>query len=254
MTRTMTSMGALALLLAFTNEARAQNETNETNEPRAADVPRPPVKRAIGEAGDVVLEDVLGARSQSPFGTAVLPPAQAGAGGLGAIGSVGLVSGPNVTAAWFSYSSTSTGPDDRVATKLTRWSFAPSADIFIARGISIGGLVGYARSRMHVPGFTKSLDTNAFAIHPRIGYVVPITADVAVWPRIHGGVTAHYAALDQPAAQQYRAAVDVPLAIRVSSHLLVDVGPEAAYTVLESQGITQRSFTFAGRGGISLVF
>jgi len=58
------------------------------------------------------------------------------------------------------------------------------------------------------------------------------------------------------AARVYRVASAItPLAIRVSSHVLLDVGPEVTYAVTEvTNAFTQRTFAFAGRGGLSLVF
>jgi len=256
MTRKTLGVGALALVFAFETTARA-----ETEDIAASDMPKPPAKKALGEAGDIVLEDVIGARSQSP-NTVIVPANNGSSGAIGGatgaasgLGAVGVLSqGPSVSAAWFSMSSSSSGPNEGLSVRISRWSFTPSADVFIARGLSVGGLLGYSRTSVHLPGQLASFDTNAFTIDPRIGYTIPVSSQIVVWPRVHAGITAHYGALDKPTAQQYRAGLDVPLAIRVSSHLLVDVGPEVTYSVLEAQFGSTRTFAFAGRGGLSLVF
>jgi len=227
-----------------------------------ADVVKPPAKRAIGEAGDVVLEDIVGARSASRTGT-LAPIPTSGIGGLagqsgavGALGGLGFVStGPSISAAWFAMSSTNVGIDGGPSTTLTRVSFQPSADVFVIRGLSVGGQIGYERSSIRLPGQTSSFDSSSVSLDPRVGYAIPITSGVAVWPRARMGVTLHQQTIQTPTPRQFRFGVDAPLAVRVSDHVLLDFGPELTYAVLDSnQGVVTRSLTFAGRGGLSLVF
>lgn len=61
--------------------------------------------------------------------------------------------------------------------------FIPSADVFLTTSFSVGGRVGGSVF------LTGSDDASGYAITiaPRLGYAIPITRHLALWPRLGGG-------------------------------------------------------------------
>src|SRR5688572_6895200 len=119
---------AMMMMASWATTARADDAPVEP-----ASTPPPP-KLAIGEKGDVVLEDIVGARSSSA--TSTITPAGM-APGVGGVGTIGLVStGPSFSAAWFGMSSTDMEING-ATTSVARYSFHPSADFFVARHVSL---------------------------------------------------------------------------------------------------------------------
>lgn len=90
---------------------------------------------------------------------------------------------------------------------------APSADVFVTERLSLGARVSV--------GWTKVGPFGDFSAGgaPRIGYALPISSSFAFWPRL--GVGADFGGL----GQTYFADADAGFVMRVSKHLLVDLGP-----------------------------
>jgi hypothetical protein len=262
--RAVASACAVAMA-AWTTNARAEDDdahvapVAEPPSAPPAEASKPPARpartMAIGEAGDVVLEDVVGARSSNAISVPIAVNAPGTGGAVGGLGGVGFVStGPSFSAAWFGMSSTDTEVNGATTT-VTRWSFNPSADVFPARGVSIGGRLGIERTSIQFPMQTASIDSNAVSLDPRVGYIISVTPQAAVWPRVKGGVTLHHNSFTSSPPRQWRGGIDVPLVIRVSQHAVVDFGPELTYAVLDTNmGVVTRTLSIAGRGGLSLVF
>jgi hypothetical protein len=64
------------------------------------------------------------------------------------------------------------------STDTTTIQIAPAADFFVIRELSIGGFVGFDYTK------TGNSDATRFAIGPRIGYNIPLSDMVSLWPKI----------------------------------------------------------------------
>jgi hypothetical protein len=64
------------------------------------------------------------------------------------------------------------------STKTTTIQLAPAADFFVIRELSIGGFIGFDYSK------TGSSDASRFSIGPRVGYNIPLSDMVSLWPKI----------------------------------------------------------------------
>jgi hypothetical protein len=69
----------------------------------------------------------------------------------------------------------------------------PAADYFVIQGLSIGGFIDFTHTETSVPNETNgtpnntgstSTSTNTFGIGPRIGYNIPITDWISLWPKL----------------------------------------------------------------------
>lgn len=227
-----------------------------------ADAPAGPsttrVQRSFGERGDVILQNIVGVRTSRAPTAGVYP--MGSVGGLGALGALGGGAGPSVSAAWFDIASIGTRPNEHSSTRTTTVRFEPSADVFVARHVSVGGSVGFEMTKARFPvGPSPSpnltLQSTALSVDPRVGYVVPLTDAIALWPRVRAGVTLQQQSYSA-GLRSYRVGGDLPLVIRISSHVLLDVGPELTYAAIDlpQHGVVSRSLHVAGRGGLSLAF
>jgi hypothetical protein len=257
---------AALVLLALPAMARADEPPPDA--PAAAPATQP-ARRGFGEPGDIILHDVIGARtSRAP--TAGFVGGVGGVGGIGGVGGVGGVGslgalggfspGPSLSAAWFDIASTKTRFGPFPSSELTTVRFEPSVDVFVARHVSIGGAIGFETSRMRFPAGLGAPPGNvtaqwtALSFDPRLGYAIPLTEAISLWPRVSAGITVQQQTFGA-APRSYRVGGGLPLVVRVSSHVLLDVGPELTYAVLDvPPGFVSRSFHVAGRGGLSLAF
>ncbi len=184
---------------------------------------------SFGRAGTVVLDDVVGGH--------VLTAAPAPA--LGAAG---------IQAGWLSFGSLEIG-----ATKTRYLRLSPSMDVFVSDGASIGVQLGGGVSRYEQPpgGTMKGWDAT---VVPRVGYAFALADDVAVWPRIAGGVTVFDSPLQTRTGTILHGALELPFVFRLSRRVVFDLGPELAYVHQLAGPFDARGVTGGARGGVSLVF
>jgi hypothetical protein len=195
------------------------------------------------EGGSVVLDDVLGA--------GFAPGALA------------------VSAGWVSYTnqrSSFAGSEMRT----TGVSFAPTADVFLGGGFSIGGRIYLTRYEQE--GFALDHHHTIWSrgVTPRIGYAFALADDVFLWPRLHAGVSwsgsesrgIAGAADGSPAvpftsrseATGLTLAVDAPVIFAVARHVALGVGPEVRYSRFKSEADESRALHAGVRGALTLVF
>jgi hypothetical protein len=213
----------------------------------AADLP------PFGQPGHVVFDDLVGFRFGEPgylgqlrsagfgwFGTA--PPPTVGQGGI-----FGYEHGSDVRPMMLD---ATTSANVHVTTD-TIW-IAPAFDYFIARRVSLGASLGLLYSNIGVSGPSvfkgEKADALLLSIVPRVGYVVPITDRLALWPRLAVGYTT--AASGQyfgqiggwgapQSVQTWIAGGDLGVVFRVTRNLMLHLTPSivASYTKAnEAQG------------------
>ena len=214
--------------------------------------------RSFGEPGDVVLGDVIGARTARAPTTGLVAVGVGAGGAIGGVGALGAVvmpeAAPSVSAAWFGLTSASAGVDGAPRAKWSTARFEPSVDVFVARGLSLGGAIGFEMSRVRFGELPAAFDATALSFDPRAGYAVPLGSTIALWPRIRAGITVQQSNLAR-ASRGYRLGADLPVVIRLARHVLVDFGPEIAYSAVDMPGgVASRSAHVAGRAGLSLIF
>lgn len=197
----------------------------------------------FGHAGQIVLDDVVGFTPASP--TMIAIPAT-GTGGLG-----GVFAAPAPSAAGISYTRVRSGGFD-----VASFQLQPSIDLFVVRGLSLGAEAGVGHTSVTLAGGYEASSSWSATFAPRIGYAFAIADDVAFWPRLRAGVTVHEDAPAFPAiGPVYRASVDAPIVFTLSRHVVVDLGPDLAYTKVDGPPpSTTRTIQAGVRGGLSLTF
>jgi hypothetical protein len=195
------------------------------------------------ESGSVVLDDVLGA--------GFMPGALA------------------VSAGWFSYTdqrSSFAGTEMRT----TGVSFAPTADVFLGGGFSIGGRIYLTRYEQEGFGLDQHHAMWSRGLTPRIGYAFALADDVFLWPRLHAGfswsgsesrglASAADGSLSVPFTSRSEGtgltlAMDAPVMFAVGRHVALGVGPEVRYSRFKSEADHSRGLHAGVRGALTLVF
>jgi hypothetical protein len=62
--------------------------------------------------------------------------------------------------------------------KVTTIQFAPAADYFVIDNLSVGGFIGFSYAK------AGNADGTRFSIGPRVGYNLPLTNMISLWPKI----------------------------------------------------------------------
>lgn len=95
---------------------------------------------------------------------------------------------------------------------------APAADFFVVTGLSLGGFVSL--------DYTKSGDSHAtrFGIGPRVGYNVPFSDLLSLWPRV-GFSYAHTSASGGGSGDALALNFFVPLMLHPVEHFFAGFGP-----------------------------
>ncbi|HEU4410730.1 MAG TPA: hypothetical protein VFS43_36095 [Polyangiaceae bacterium] len=185
---------------------------------------RPARRASFGHKGQVVLGDLIGFRTGSVI-----------AGPVGALGS-GFGFGFGSVTGLFVASSGSIDQDGfkgRSSAVLLR----PSADVFVADGLSVGGslLLSHARYRYDAPNadgggwVASSSRYDAFGLEPRLGTVVRLTDALSLWPRVGVGYQAQWAGGIEgggPRIDVFSAFAHTGLVAELGRHAFLDVGPE----------------------------
>jgi hypothetical protein len=75
---------------------------------------------------------------------------------------------------------------------------APAADFFVIDNLSIGGFVAFNYTK------TGDSDSNRFSIGPRVGYNLPFSDLISIWPKV-GFSFAHHASPSSTFLRRFRA-------------------------------------------------
>jgi hypothetical protein len=223
MARVSWSIGCHTLLFALVSARAARAE-----EPPADRVDR--VER-FGARGHLVLPDLLGVSSGVSLG-ASYPGGAVGFSPTGVLGFYTLPSlpgGPGISSIWF----------------------APSADYFVAEGLSVGGVATVAVLHVSPPG-QEAVTSRAYALRPRVGYAFALAEDVAWWPRATAGV----AFVEPGGPTTYTLGADLGFVFRMGRHALLDVGPTLAYvrSSIDDQGAGGTIVSGGVHGSLGLAF
>lgn len=228
-------------LLLFSNTALAA-ETGPPSTPKS-DLLRSP--------GTIVLDDVVG-------------------GGFG---------GPlTFTLGWFSIQS-SMLEEKGVRSTSTSIGFAPSLDVFVFEGFSVGGLLGVARTSMKTsttealpPGVdagTGETTTTSRFVSPRVGYAFRLSDDLVLWPRFRVGygnadtsVSSETPAIPlgvtSPAGhgETWSIGGDASLLFVLGKHAAIAAGPYLTYSHAKQDDphAVATTFDVSIRGALRLVF
>lgn len=148
----------------------------------------------FGKTGQIVLPEIIGVRTGAPtqfmgIGLGGYPaPQSAGEIGLAGIAGYGK-SETHSTVGVFDENGQSTAT---LTTGSETFWVAPSADVFVGRGFSIGLSVGLLRSweTQEIDGYGGpwAYERIAVAVSPRVGYAVPIGRGLSFWPRVSVGL------------------------------------------------------------------
>jgi hypothetical protein len=221
---------------------------------REPDVPPPrePLSEVLRAPGSTVLDDVVGSS-------------------LGAL---------SVTLGWFTVQS-STQESDGMKTSATLLRFRPSADVFIVRGLSVGGSIGIERTTQTAEGVADgstlvgssvvgsgTRTTSGRNIAPRVGYAFRLTDDLVLWPRVgfgygtsettqsQGSTPIVIPAGDVEHGETWSIGADASLLYLLGRHAALAVGPQIQYVhakVDEPRSIAT-SFDVGVRGTLRLMF
>jgi hypothetical protein len=115
----------------------------------------------------------------------------------------------------------------------TSFYVAPSADVFVVRGLSVGARVAYSHSEAAGdPGF------DSLSVGPRVGYNVPLGEHLSVWPGV--GLSFGEAWFGTGAGNiSLGVSSYVPLLYHPVSHFFVGLGPYLSREILSASTTTQ---------------
>ncbi len=132
------------------------------------------------------------------------------------------------------------GPATETSTT-TMW-FAPSADVFVIDHLSVGGRVEVAHTWGAVEGGGQRLElpgTTTLGFVPRVGFYVPVSDRIGIWPRAGFGWSSVESASflstgSAPAKETFRSLlldVDLSVVYRFGETFFLRAGPEVAVTL-----------------------
>lgn len=203
-------------------------------------------------AGSIVIPDL--------FGISSLPLAGV-SGGLGAGGL--LFTGPVA----FGFTTSESG------SRASSIGVAPSFDVFVSNHVTIGGRVVAVRNTSTyvgpapadgTPAVTSSSSGYAVGIAPRVGYLLPLTESLALWPQLGLGVNQSRNELDgfgRTLTRGVAAELEVGLLVPLGKHVVARVAPTLTYNHASNKGSASSgpqgdsdSIAAGVRGQIGLAF
>ena len=224
---------------------RAQLALDHVKQLRAA--PRKYSSAALGR-GSVILPNIVGVSTLPLAGASITA-------GAGAIGGIGVTS-----PVFFGFSSGEGG------SKSSYIGLSPSIDIFVTDRLTVGARVTAARSastsilRSTVAGTTTTIGSSGsegyvLSVAPRVGYLVPLTEGVALWPQIgvtYGQSRAENDGSGRTLARSFGAEIEAGLLLPVARHVLVRVAPTLAYgyTWADATGVFRSEDTDSVHAGV----
>lgn len=170
--------------------------------------------------GSIVVPDLFGVSSLS-------------AGGVGGLGGTGglLFTGP------ISFGTRRTDDGSRA----TSLGFAPSFDAFVSDHLTIGGrIAAFRNTTTHVfpandgaPAASTTSDGYTVGITPRVGYVIPLTDGLALWPQLGLGLSQSRYAIQgsgRTLSRQFGAELEVGLLVPLGKYVVARLAPTLAYS------------------------
>ena len=148
------------------------------------------------------------------------------------------------------------GPASETST--TSIWLAPSADIFVTDHLSLGGLIEVSHTWGAIEGGGQRLElpgTTSMTFLPRVGFYVPFTDRIGIWPRAGIGwssveTVSFLSTGSVPVRDTFRAMildVDLSLTYRFTETFFRRAGPEGGVT-LGGRTTTESSGTESGAG------
>jgi hypothetical protein len=202
--------------------------------------------RSFGERGQVAFDDIVAlSAGGTRLGYPLVIPLSGGMGGSAAFGYSGILG--------YSHAETSRFPGQPggyAGATDTAW-FAPSVDVFVGRHFSLGGTIAasYARFAHEVVRFDGQVERSegsgyGFAVAPRVGYVIPVGASFAFWPRLtigyNGGATGSESNLPGGSARSenrsFLGVAELGLVARIHRRVYLRAAPELVLRVSRASG------------------
>lgn len=126
-------------------------------------------------------------------------------------------------------------------TSTTSLWLAPSADIFVTDHVSVGGLIEIHHTWGAVEGGGQRLElpgATAMTFLPRVGFYVPFTDRIGIWPRAGVGWSStesvSFTSGSAPVRETFRAMlldIDLSLVYRFGETFFMRAGPELGLTL-----------------------
>jgi len=233
-------------------EALASTPADKVDAP-SAEKASPP--RGFGSNGSVVLDALLGFGFYGPGPRGALAP---------------LVTG------WIGYHNYKY-ENQGVSGRFSSLTLAPSLDVFVSQHLSLGGTVSAFHSRTR--GY-ESVTVLGGGLRPRIGWVMPITDDLAFWPRAFASIAYSHSSREGAGAVglgslggiagpaktkdgsvEWGFGVDAIMAATLNKTVAFTFGPTISYGRLDTSSgssplVARHTTTVSAafHGGIALVF
>jgi hypothetical protein len=112
---------------------------------------------------------------------AILVPRSAFAETFGETGQFVVSGGTQLSVQHASFSAPSVAPSPDASTSIV---VAPSADLFVVRGLSFGARISYQHSEASGATAAGSLSINSLQFGPRAGYNVTLNDRLSFWPSV----------------------------------------------------------------------
>jgi hypothetical protein len=133
------------------------------------------------------------------------------------------------------------------------FAFNPSFDVRVGR-FTIGGRVSIGYEHTVFAGVGEGSNTS-FQLAPRVGYMIPLTGEVYLWPRVSaGGLYGQAWAPLAPssAIAGFVASADVLLVAGLGSHFFLTAGPSGWVTASMDAGTGNTTFGVGASVGLGV--
>ena len=117
-----------------------------------------------------------------------------------------------------------------------------AGDYFIIDHLSLGAALGYAHwsmSRQVNPNTDVSISGDTFTFAPRVGYTIPFTEMIGIWPR--AGFTYRTFSDDNDSAHDLAFTLEAPFTFNVVPHVVFWAGPTLDLGLSGSRSIRQNN-------------
>jgi hypothetical protein len=132
-----------------------------------------------------------------------------------------------------------------------RWvSIMPGADIFVVRGLSMGGRVGYAKS---LPSFQDEyvMREDGVTVGPSVGYALNLNDRLSLWPNLEAGFGLKWIDLETDVPFPVTRGTTIsfggalPLVFWAAPRFLLGFGPSLTRTALTANSVTTHTTRLA---------